>query len=238
MKKILFITVLGLIFINCSPQGVDNKYLIGGSFSYSHDDVANNSTIRDQLITASYFPYEKNYSNYFGFFGEFGFFLTQNNVLGIELGCTGNYSYQKSNNSGLTNPAILDSRSTSIDLYPKYKFIKRFSDKIWFYTDFKIQFQYAIHKNVVSLINEETDGFNYLNMNGNGLSYGLSIAPGLIFKLNSKMGIKIDYSLINVVHSTIKKANNSDIDFKDINAWDYGLNMKLSELKIGIILII
>jgi hypothetical protein len=238
MKKILFITVLGLMFINCSAQGVDNKYLIGGSFSYSHDDAPNNSNIHNQLITASYFPYEKNYSNYFGLFGEFGFFLTQNNLLGIELGCTGNYSYQKRNSPDLTNPEIFDGKSTSIDLYPKYKFIKSFSDKIWFYTDFKIQLQYAIHKNIVSRMNGEADGFNYLNMNGNGLSYGLSITPGLIFKLDSKIGIKIDYSLINVVHTTIKKANNSDIDFKDINTWDYGLNMKLSELKIGIILII
>ena len=229
MKIKILIIALGLLSINCISQEADYKYLIGASLSYSHDDLTNNR------LLSNYFPFDKNYSNTFEFLGEFGYFLTQSSVIGIDIGYFSNSSKQERMITGVPNSDVLNSKSTGISLNPKYKFVKGFSDKIWFYTDFKIKVQYTNHENEVTQLNILTYEYENLSMNGKELMYGLSIAPGVIFKLNNVIGIKLDYSLISVLHSTIKKADDSDIDFDDINAWDYNLNMKLSGFNLGVI---
>jgi hypothetical protein len=229
MKKELLITILGFIVLNCFSQDVNDKFLIGASIGFSHDDLNNNR------LLSNYFAYDKNYSNTFDATGEFGYFLTPDNLLGIEIEYHSNRSKQERKTTGVQNSDVLNTKSSGISINPKYKFIKRFSDKIWFYTDFKVVYQYLSHENKVTQLNVETYEYEYVAMNGTELKYGLAIDPGLIFKINKSFGIKIDYSLINVFHSTIKKTDDSDINFDKIEAWDYGLNMKLSGFKLGMI---
>lgn len=226
MKRVLLSAIFGLMIVNCFSQDDKNKYLIGSSISYSHDELSNNS------LLSNYYPYDKNLTNTLNVSGEFGWFLTSNTLLAIEIEYLSNRTKQKR----AANSDVLDINSSGISINPKYKLIKKFSDKIWFYSDFKVVFQYLNHENKVSQLNTSSFQYEYLNMNGTELKYGLAINPGLIFKLSSRFGIKADYSLFNVLHSTIKKTDNSDIDFEDIKAWDYGLNMNLSGFNLGVIL--
>lgn len=223
IKRLILIALLGVIVLKCFSQDVTNKYLIGASMSYSHDNLSNNR------LLSNYYTYDKNYSNAFEFSGEFGYFLNPSNLLGIEVGYL-------SNNSDLEgNSTVSKTKFSGFSLNPKYRLIKGFSDKILFYTDFKVLLQYLNHENEVSMINPNNNEYEYLSMNGTEFKYGLAINPGLIFKINKSTGIKIDYSLISALHSKIKKADDSDINFENINAWDYSLNMKLSEFNLGII---
>ncbi|NOQ28002.1 MAG: hypothetical protein GQ564_21780 [Bacteroidales bacterium] len=231
IKGILLFTILGIIGINCYSQNDNNKYLLGVSINYSHDDLTNNRLI------SNYNPYDINNSNTFELNGEFGYGLSPKTFIGIEIGYLSNSSKQeRTTNEFVQNSGILNIKSSGISLIPKYKFMTSFSEKILFYTDFKLAFQYLMHENVVSQLNMESMELVYLNMNGNELKYGLAINPGLIFKINNKLGIKMDYSLIEVYNSHIKQTDDNDIAFEDINAWDYNLNMKLSQFNFGIII--
>jgi hypothetical protein len=222
MKSLILIALLAVIVLKCFSQDVTNKYLIGASMSYSHDDLTNNR------LLSNYYTYDKNYSNAFEFSGEFGYFLNPSNLLGIEVGYL-------SNNSDIEgNSTVSKTKYSGFSLNPKYRLIKGFSDKILFYTDFKVVFQYLNHENEVTRINAYYE-YEYLSMNGTESKYGLAINPGLIFKINKCTGVKIDYSLISALHSKIKKTDDSDINFDNINAWDYSLNMKLSGFNLGII---
>lgn len=231
IKGILLFTILGFIGLNSFSQNDNNKYLIGASINYSHDDLTNNR------LLSNYYAYDINNSNSFELNAEFGFCLSPKTFFGVEIGYLLNSSNQeRMTNAFVQNPDILNIKSSGISLIPKYKFMTSFSEKILFYTDFKIVFQYLSHKNEISQLNTESMEFVYLNMNGDELKYGLAINPGLIFKINNNLGIKMDYSLIEVYNSHIKQADGSDIDFEDINAWDYNLNMKLSQFNFGIII--
>lgn len=222
IKRLILIALIGVIVLKSFSQDVTNKYLIGASMSYSHDNLSNNR------LLSNYITYDKNYSNVFEFSGEFGYFLNPNNLLGIEVG------YLSNNLDMEGNSTVSKTKYSGFSLNPKYRLIKGFSDKILFYTDFKVVLQYLNHENEVSRINPNNE-YEYLSMNGTEFKYGLAINPGLIFKINKSTGIKIDYSLISALHSKIKKADDSDINFENINAWDYSLNMKLSEFNFGII---
>jgi len=222
MKRLLFIALWGVIGFNCFSQDIPDKYLIGASMSYSHDNLSNNN------LLSNYMTYEKNYSNAFEFSGEFGYFLNPRNLLGIEVG------YLLNNSDIEGNSTVSKTKYSGFSLNPKYRFIKGFSEKILFYTDFKVVLQYLNHENKVSQLSVYNE-YQYLSMNGTEFKYGLAINPGLIFKINKSMGIKIDYSLISALHSKIKKTNDSDINFDSVKAWDYSLNMKLSGFNLGII---
>jgi hypothetical protein len=229
MKRLIFSTILGLTLLNCFSQDNNDKYLVGASATYRHDDLTNNS------LLSNYYPYDKNLSNAFNFTGEFGYFKTPNSLLGVEIGYYLNSSKQEREIRGTKNADILNIKTSGISINPKYKFIKRFSDKIWFYTDCKILFQYLSHKNEVTELDQETYQYRNLNLNGMEFKYGVEIDPGMIFKISKSFGIKIDYSLFDIVHSKIEKTNSSDFDFSDIKAWDYGLNMTLSGFNLGLI---
>jgi len=229
MKRFLLLIIVGFIILNCIAQEDNDKFLIGASITYSHDCLNNNSLLNN------YYPYDKNLSNTFDVYGEFGYFLSPKTILGIEIEYLLNTSKQEQKIEGLPNSGIRDITSSGISINPKYKFIKRFSDKIWFYTDFKAVFQYLNHENNITQINAFNNEYEFLSMNGTELKYGFAVDPGIIFKVSKSLGLKLDYSLLNVYHSTIKKTNDSDIDFDNLSAWDYGLNMKLSGFNLGIV---
>lgn len=229
MKKVLLIAILGLLGFNSYSQDVGARFLMGASISYSLEDMKNNS------LLSSYYPFDKNFSNALNVVGEFGYFLTSGTVLGIEIGYLSNRSEQERQDVYMQYSDVLKINSSGISINPKYKCIKRFSDKIWFYTDIKLVFQYMSLENEMTQIDPYTNQIENSNMNGNEFTYGLAIHPGMIFKLNKSFGLKMDYSLLSALHSTIKQAENSDIEFADVNAWDYGLNMELSGLSLGVI---
>jgi hypothetical protein len=74
-----------------------------------------------------------------------------------------------------------------------------------------------------------------MKMNGNEFKYGVKIVPGLVFYPINRIGIKIENTMFEFYHSTIKESKNTDLKFKPISSWDYDFLMKLSELKIGLI---
>lgn len=225
MKRILIIAVLGISLLNCFAQDVNDKFLVGTSIRLTHDDIKNNS-----YLTPGSTGYDL--SNNYQVSGEFGYFFNPNSLIGIEI----SGSKQVVKESSTQSNAMIGSMKTSgISLNPKYKYINRITDKIWFYTDCKVILQLLSHKNVISQLDYTTYEWEYSNMNGKELKYGMAIIPGFIFKINGSIGIKIDYSLFKVTHSTINEAENNEIDFDSINAWDYGLNMNLAGLNWGIV---
>lgn len=229
MKRILLIAILALMKINGYSQEDNYKFLLGASFSFTHDDLNNNK------LLSNYFSYDKNFTNTMHFSGEFGKYLTSRSVMAIEI----EYLLSRSNSerkiSGLPNSEVFDLKSSGISINPSYKLLAKISDKIWYYTDFKIVLQYLNHENKVSQLNVDTYEFDYLNMNGNEFNYGLAIDPGLIFKINRNVEVVLDYSLLRVVHSTIEKAGDNEVEFESIEGWDYGLNMKLTGFNLGMI---
>lgn len=230
MKRALILAFVGLILNNCFSQNVNSKYFIGGSVSYTHDNLTNNR------LLSNYFPYDKNNSDVFEFFGEFGINLNSKSALGFDLGYILNRSEYETTGSGTQGNDYFKSSASGFVFNPKYRITKGISERIDFFTDLKLQIQYLSLKNIVTQSDPITYQTELLSMNGGELKYGVSIVPGLIFNLSNKIGIKINYELIDILHSTITKSRDSDIDFKTINAWDYGLNMKLTDLRLGIII--
>lgn len=229
MKKAFLIAFVGLIFNNCFSQNVNSKYFIGGSVSYTHDNLTNNR------LLSNYLPYDKNNSDVFGFFGEFGINSNSKSAIGFDLGYILNRSEYETTASVTQGNDYFKSSSSGFIFSPKYRITKVISERIDFFTDLNLPIQYLSLKNIVTQSDPITYQNTLLSMNGKELNYGVSIVPGLIFNLSNKIGIKIDYELIYILHSTITKSKDSDIDFKTINAWDYGLNMKLTDLRLGII---
>ena len=230
MKRVFFIALVGLILNNCFSQNVTNKYFIGGSFSYTHDNLTNNR------LLANYLPYDKNNSDVIELLGEFVLNINSKSAIGFDLGYYSSRSEYKTTASGTQGSDYSKSSTSGLILSPKYRIIKGISERISFFTDLKLKIQYLSLNNIVTQFDPITYKSKLLSMNGGGLNYGVSIVPGLIFNINNKIGIKLEYELIDILHSTIKESKDSDIKFKTINAWDYGLEMKLSEIKLGIIL--
>lgn len=172
MKRIILITILTFMKLNGYSQENNYNFLLGTSFSFTHDDLKNNN------LVSNYFSYDKYFTNTIHFSGEFGKYLTSRSVLAIEIEYHSSKSNSERKNSGLPNTDVFNLKSSGISINPSYKLFAKISDKIWYYTDFKIVLQYINHENKVSQLNVNTYEFDYLNMNGNEFIYGLAIDPG------------------------------------------------------------
>jgi hypothetical protein len=231
IRKSLIQVVLCLLTINGVAQNIENKYFIGGSLSYQHDDLANNR------LLSNYFPYTKNNTNSLEIFGEFGINKKINSAIGLDLGY---YLSHSTLERTVSTPqvSISDYSKSTVSGFafgPKYRIIRRMSEKIDLYTDFKLRINYLRHKNTVTQSDPLTYQSQLLDMNGNEFKYGALIVPGLVFYLDTRVGLKIEYTLIDLLYSTITESNKTDINFSPITSFDYGLRMKLSELKLGVI---
>lgn len=227
MKKIIFTALAGLILTNCFSQ--EKQHYFGFSGSYTHDNQINN-----QLLN-NYYPYDKDNHNVFELVGEFGFRLKSKNAIGFDLGYYSDIAEYQITATALQAGDYYKNSTSGFIFGPKYCIIKTISEKISFFTDLKLQGQYLSLRNTVSQFNTSTYQSALLKMNGNEFKAGVSIVPGIIFNLSATTGIKLQYGLADIFYSTIKKSKDSDIDFKTLKTWDYGINMRLSEISLGMV---
>jgi hypothetical protein len=222
MKKATITALLFILALDSFTQDFENKFIAGTSISITHDDAANNLVLLNNA--------NLNVINTYNISGEFGYFLSPKSIIGAEVGIT-----IKKDKPGINQNNITSFNKYGISINPKYKFIKKISDEIWLYTDFKAIFQYVSHENIISQLDQVSYEYVDLNMIGTEYKYGIAVNPGCIINVFRNIGIKIDYSLLSIIHSSIRESDNNEVPFEDIKAWDYGINMKVSGLNLGII---
>jgi hypothetical protein len=227
IREIFILSVFCLLSSDGLSQAL-NKF-IGISLSYNHDDLANNR------LLSNYFPIAKSNADVLDVSGEFVISKSVNKAIGFDLGYHLNQSLQERLGSATQAPDYSKSSISGIEFGPKYRIMRGISNKISFYSDFKIQVHYLMHRNTVTNSDPVTYLSQRMKMNGNEFKYGVKIVPGLVFYPINRIGIKIENTMFEFYHSTIKESKNTDLKFKPISSWDYDFLMKLSELKIGLI---
>lgn len=225
MKKVILCLFIGISIINCNAQDTDKKFLMGASFGYTHDDIV---SINSAGISANSY---KNYTNSFEVSASIGYFLNSKSMFDFKIGYLSRVRKFEYEN----NPYNFNYHISGITLSPAYKSLKRITDRIWLYADCKIFFQYLNQETIDYELNINTYKYGYLNENVVELKYGLAVDPGIIFRLNDVFGIQMHYRFLHAFHSNILQGADSDIEFDDLNAWDYGINMNLSGLNLGFI---
>ena len=221
MRKATITALFLILKIHGFTQDVSNRFLTGASISIIHDDAGNNT------VPPIYTSLDAR--NTYKLAGEFGYFLSPNSIIGLEA--EGTIMREK---AGITQN-ITSLNNYGISINPKYKFIKKISTELWLYMDFKAIFQYAAHENIISQLDLVSYEYISLKNLGREYSYGIAVNPGFIINVYRNIGIKIDYSFVSVIHSSIKEAENNEVPFDDKNAWDYAMNMNVSGLNLGII---
>jgi hypothetical protein len=225
MKKATIAALLFILALDSFTQDFENRFLAGTSISIMHDDAENNSA----LLNNAYL----NIINTYSIAGEFGYFLSPRSIIELEVGVS-----IKKEKPGITQNNIMSLNKYGISVNPKYKYIKKISNEIWLYTDFKAIFQYLSHENIFSQLDVVTYEYENLNMLGTEYKYGVAVNPGCIINVFRNFGIKMDYSLFSIIHSSISESENNEVPFDDIKAWDYGINMKVSGFNLGIICVL
>ncbi len=229
MQRLLLLALFSFQVTTIIAQEKSEKFLIGVSIGYAHDDKTNNNLLNNIL------PNEVYFSNSFQFRSEFGYFFSSGSLIGIDIGIVTERSERKREASQFFNTIEAFSYTNGIALNPKYRLTKRISENLWLYTDLKIVLEFVKHHHHSSQLNIETYEFEETVMSGNEFKYGLAIEPGAIFKLTDHFGIKMEYSFLNILHSKIKEADDSNVKFESIDAWDYSMNRSLSGFNLGVV---
>ncbi len=217
-KHIFFIAIAMFLCIHTFSQEVTHKLLIGASVSYGEEHHLNYSANSLSLVTRNA-----------DILCEAGFYLSTRSLIGLEAG----YYLDRMTHEADFSDQILntDERESGFILAPKFRLIRPFSDRFQFYTDLKAVMKF-------SKIRNDYEG-QYSNQTireltkGNLFIYGLSVDPGIIFKFTNTFGLKLEYPLLYISHNSLKPADDSDVQFKDQDETDYGLNMNISDIRFG-----
>lgn len=225
MKKVVLNLIAILIFTTCYSQTEKGKNFIGGQISISGNTTSNHDTL---------YKYDMN-SFGFQFNPGFGHLIKNNFAVGCDLKFGISNETQKNEYSN-QSPSKIDRKTNSMSCgiggYARY--YKKIIDKFFFYVNGEVSYTYQINKLVYSSNdpNYVFPSYNPANQKVQSNIISLSINPGLVYFVTSKLGIQAAFGNIYYINSSSKNISVSFDNHK--NADNYGINLNISTLSLGL----
>lgn len=216
MKRLLLFSLLLLTGLTCFSQS--GSVFVGISGSYSHNDLRDDYPLSSNADIIDY------YRNIAGIGGKAGYFISDNSALLLSLQYSSDYSYSDYINL-FSFHEIAESKTRYYTIVPTYRYNNRILGLLDIYCDFGAHFSYL----------ETMQDYNGTLTEGTGFRTGVSVTPGVQVNLGSKFGISVDYALAGIYYTSIKQTDNSDVKFDPVKTTDYGIDMSIANLHLGLV---
>ncbi len=218
MKKILLTTVTIFTIATGFSQTEKGKKFIGGQFSLYGN---NNSTLDDV---------NKNTDNSFTFrlIPNIGYFVKDNLAIGGNLYISvSNQDQTHSFINGNLPPTTSKINSSTYGIGGFVRHYNKITESFHFFINGRIAYNYGMEKTSYSSSSNSTD----IKTN----TYGLSVAPGLVYFATPKLGIEMSYGSLYYNFSTQKETNSTSPSSDSHGSGSsYGANLNLSAFNLGL----
>jgi hypothetical protein len=225
MKKIVLISMAILTIMTCYSQTEKGKKFIGGQFNLS----GNTNSYLDTL-----YKYD---NNSFGFQIDpgFGFLIINNFAIGCDIkfgisDITQNIEYP----SQIHSKSTIKSTSISYGVGGFARYYKKIVDRFFIFVNGDVSYMYQEQK--LKYSNNDPNyiypASNPANQKVQVNNISVVISPGLVYFVTSKLGVQFVFGNIHYTNSTSK--NKSLLYDNHNNANNYGININLSTLYLGL----